>query len=148
MSHSRYWMAYASMADNGPNPFTVNIEEAALQNENYRTALWPGNHLQVTLMSINPGEDIGLEMHPAVDQFIRIEAGQGLAQMGNSQYQLDYQRKVRGTDAIMVPAGTWHNLTTTGNIPMKLYTIYAPPQHPHGTVHRTKADAEAEHPID
>ncbi len=144
MSHSRYWMAYAPITDNGPNPFTVNIEEAARQNDNYRTALWTGNNLQVTLMSINPGEDVGLEIHPTVDQFIRIEQGQGVAEMGSRRDRLDYQRNVQDGDAVMVPANTWHNITNIGVVPLKFYTIYAPPEHPHGTVHRTKADAQEE----
>ncbi|MGI6086114.1 MAG: cupin domain-containing protein, partial [Acetivibrionales bacterium] len=70
------------MTDYGPAPFSINIEQATKQNTNFRTALWTGNHLQVTLMSINVGEDIGLENHPNLDQFIRIEQGQGLAVMG------------------------------------------------------------------
>ena len=145
MYRSNYWTPPSGLTDYGPNPLVINIEVATKQNKNYRTALWTGNHLQVTLMSINPSEDIGLEVHPTVDQFIRIEEGQGLAQMGSSRYRLDYQRRVHGDDAIMVPAGTWHNLTNTGSGPLKLYTIYAPPEHPRGTVHRTKADAQAEH---
>jgi mannose-6-phosphate isomerase-like protein (cupin superfamily) len=121
----------------------VNINQAAKQNSTYRTALWTGNHLQVTLMSINVGEDIGLEIHPDVDQFLRIEQGQGVVQMGKSKNNLNFVRKVSDDSAIVVPAGTWHNVTNTGNIPLKLYSIYAPPHHPHGTVHVTKADAMA-----
>jgi mannose-6-phosphate isomerase-like protein (cupin superfamily) len=132
-----------ALRDYGPNPFTVNINEASKQNNNYRTALWTGPHLQVTLMSLKPGEDIGLEMHPNVDQFLRIEQGQGMVQMGKSRNRLNYVRNVRDDFAIMVPAGTWHNVTNTGNIPLKLYSIYAPPNHPFGTVHVTKASAMA-----
>ena len=145
MYNSGYWGSNPPLMDYGPNPFVINIERATRQNNNYRTALWTGNHLQVTLMSINPGGDIGLEVHPTVDQFIRIEQGNGLVQMGNSRYRLDYQKRVHDGDAVMVPAGTWHNLTNMGNGPIKLYTIYAPPEHARGTVHRTKADAEREH---
>ncbi len=131
------------MIDYGPAPFAVNIEQATKQNNNFRTALWTGTHLQLTLMSINVGEDIGLELHPDVDQFLRIEQGQGLVLMGNSRDHLDFQAYVEDGFAFIIPAGTWHNLINTGNIPIKLYSIYAPPQHPHGTVHRTKADAQA-----
>jgi mannose-6-phosphate isomerase-like protein (cupin superfamily) len=129
--------------DYGPEPFVVNINEATKQNKTYRTALWTGNLLQVTLMSLKVGEDIGLEIHPNVDQFLRIEQGQGVVQMGKRKDNLDFVRKVYDDSALMIPAGTWHNLTNTGNIPLKLYSIYAPPHHPHGTVHVTKADAMA-----
>lgn len=131
------------LKDYGPEPFVVNINEAAKQNNTYRTALWTGNRLQVTLMSIKIGEDIGLEIHPNVDQFLRIEQGQGIVQMGKRKDNLNIVSKVYDGSAIMVPAGTWHNVTNTGNIPLKLYSIYAPVQHPHGTVHVTKADAMA-----
>ncbi|WP_332694378.1 cupin domain-containing protein [Halalkalibacter lacteus] len=129
--------------DYGSEPFVVNIEEATKQNNTFRTALWTGDHLQVTLMSINVGEDIGLEIHPELDQFLRIEEGQGIVQMGDSKDHLDFQEEVFDDYAIMVPAGKWHNLTNTGNQPLKLYSIYAPPEHPYGTVHETKAIAMA-----
>lgn len=95
----------------------------------------------MTLMSIPVGEDIGLEVHPATDQFIRIEEGQGLVQMGDSKERLDFQAMASEDYAIIVPAGKWHNVTNVGNKPLKAYVIYAPPQHPFGTVHETKADA-------
>lgn len=131
------------LKDYGGQPFVVNIDEAAKQNKTYRTALWTGEKLQVTLMSIAVGDDIGLEVHPTTDQFIRIEEGQGVVQMGDSQDQLDYTAEVYDDFAIMIPAGKWHNLTNTGNKPIKLYAIYAPPEHPFGTVHETKAIAIA-----
>jgi len=134
---------YINLKDYGPDPFAVNIEKAAEQNNTFRTALWTGKHLQLTLMSINVGEDIGLEVHPNLDQFIRIEEGQGLVMMGDSKDNLDFQRRVREDYAFIIPAGKWHNLINTGNKPLKLYSIYAPPQHPHGTVHETKAIAQA-----
>ncbi|MGD8191302.1 cupin domain-containing protein [Brevibacillus ginsengisoli] len=135
-----YYRRY-ELKDYGPNPFVININEAAKQNNTFRTAIWTGKHLQVTLMTINVGEDIGLEIHPTLDQFLRIEEGQGLVQMGKSKDRLDFQANVYDDFAIVVPAGTWHNLINTGNTPLKLYSIYAPPQHPFGTVHQTKADA-------
>ncbi len=131
------------LKDYGPDPFVVNIKDATLYNNNFRTALWTGKHLQLTLMSINVGEDIGVEVHPNLDQFIRIEDGQGIAQMGNSKYNLDFEREVSDDYIIIIPAGKWHNITNTGNKPLKLYSIYAPPQHPYGTVHVTKEDAMA-----
>jgi len=129
------------LKDRGKKPFVINIDQATKQNHTFRTAIWTGDHLQVTLMSIDVGDDIGLEVHPNVDQFLRIEEGQGLVQMGDRKDQLNFQAKVYDDYAIMVPAGKWHNLINTGNKPLKLYTIYAPPEHPFGTVHKTKADA-------
>jgi len=131
------------LKDYGPAPFAVDIEEAAKQNDNFRLALWTGKHLQLTLMSLNVGEDIGLEVHPDLDQFIRIEEGRGLVRMGDTKDRLDFQANVSEDYAFIIPAGKWHNLINTGNRPLKLYSIYAPPQHPFGTVHRTKADAQA-----
>lgn len=129
------------LKDYGPNPLVINIENAAEQNTNFRSALWTGNHLQIVLMSLRAGEEIGLEKHANTDQFLRIEEGRGLVQMGSSPEHLNIQRNVREDDAIVVPAGTWHNLINTGNKPLKLYTIYAPPEHPFGTVQQTRAAA-------
>jgi mannose-6-phosphate isomerase-like protein (cupin superfamily)/rubrerythrin len=131
------------LKDFGPNPFVINIDEATRQNDSFRTALWTGEHLQVTLMSINVGEDIGLEIHPTLDQFLRVEQGQGIVHMGDSKEQLNFQENIYDDYAIVIPARKWHNLTNTGNQPLKLYSIYAPPQHPFGTVHETKAAAMA-----
>ncbi|MFP7286541.1 cupin domain-containing protein [Shouchella clausii] len=127
--------------DFGKEPFTLNISQASKNNNTYRTVIWTGEHLQVTLMSINVGDDIGLEIHPQTDQFFRIEQGQGLVQMGSSPNHLTYQANVSEDSAIIVPAGTWHNVTNTGPVPLKLYSIYAPPHHPYGTIQETKADA-------
>ena len=129
--------------DFGQQPFVVNMEEAVKRNHTYRTAIWTGNHMQITLMSLNVGEDIGLEVHPHVDQFLYIEQGQGVAQMGTNKENLSFTRNVYDDYAIVIPAGTWHNVTNTGNGPLKLFSIYAPPNHPFGTVHATKADAMA-----
>ncbi|MDD4089355.1 MAG: cupin domain-containing protein [Tissierellia bacterium] len=136
---------FVELKDYGPNPFVININDATLQNDNYRTALWTGEHMQLTLMSLGVGEDIGLEMHPDNDQFIRIEEGQGVVQMGDREGRFNFEEPVHDDIIFIIPAGKWHNLTNTGNTPLKLYSIYAPPQHPHGTVHKTKAEAEAEH---
>lgn len=119
-----------------------NIDCLAKANRNFRTALRTGKHLQVTLMCIPAGSEIGVEMHPNLDQFLRIEDGCGVAMMGKCKEVLNYRKKVNSNYAVIVPAGTWHNIINTGTSPLKLYSIYAPPQHPFGTVHRTKADAE------
>jgi len=128
------------LRDYGPDPFVINIEEATRRNTNFRIALWTGTYLQLTLMSLNVGEDIGLEMHPDLDQFIRIEEGRGLVEMGDDRNNLDFQKNVYDDYIFIIPAGKWHNLTNTGNIPLKLYSIYAPPEHPYGTIHVTKPE--------
>lgn len=134
---------YMNLKDYGPEPFAINIKQAAEQNDAFRTTLWTGGNLQLTLMSINVGEDIGFEIHEHLDQFIRIEEGRGVVLMGNSRNQMTFQANVEEGYAFIIPAGTWHNLINTGNIPIKLMSIYAPPQHPHGTIHRTRAEAMA-----
>lgn len=145
--HSNAYMpmpaAGRQFMDYGSRPYVVNINEAARRNNTFRTAIWTGNYLQVVLMSIQPGDDIGLEVHPNTDQFLRIEAGEGVTRMGDSEYNLDFEEPISRGSAIMVPAGKWHNIINTGNQPLKLYTIYAPPEHPYGTVHGTKEDAMA-----
>jgi len=130
--------------DYGPNPFVIDINKAALANDTYRTTIWTGRHMQMTLMSINPHDDIGLEVHPDNDQFLRIEKGTGVVQMGPTRNNLTFQRNVYDDYAILVPAGTWHNVINTGKEPMKIYALYAPPHHPWGTIHQTKAIAEAQ----
>ncbi len=127
--------------DYGPEPLAVNIEEVTKQNDTFRTTLWTGDHLQLTLMSIKVGEDIGFEIHEAVDQFIRIGEGQGIVLMGDRKDEMDFKAEVYDDFAFIIPAGKWHNLINTGNKPLKVYSIYAPPQHPHGTVHKTKEAA-------
>jgi mannose-6-phosphate isomerase-like protein (cupin superfamily) len=130
--------------DYGGKPLIVNIDLFAKVNPYYRIALWTGEHLQVTLMSIPVGGDIGLEMHPDTDQFIRVESGYALAKMGKSKDSLTYQGRMDSNYAVIVPAGTWHNVINIGNAPLKLYSVYAPPQHPFGTIHETKEIAERE----
>lgn len=130
--------------DQGAAPFVTDIEEMTRQNTNYRTALWTGPHLQLTLMCIPSGGEIGLEVHPDTDQFLRIESGSGMTVMGSSKNRLSCRQPVSDGCAIFVPAGTWHNIVNTGTCPLKLYTIYAPPHHPHGTVQSTKACADAQ----
>jgi mannose-6-phosphate isomerase-like protein (cupin superfamily) len=137
-------MTDASLTDEGPHPFVTNIEADTLANENYRTTRWTGSNIQMTLMKIEPGHDIGLEVHEDVDQFLRIEAGRGRVQMGSSQDDLSFVREVEDDWVILVPAGTWHNVTNIGDEPLKVYAIYGPPEHPQGTVHQTKAEADAD----
>lgn len=130
--------------DEGPAPTVLDIEEATLGNGTFRTTLWTGSNLQLTVMAIAPGDDIGLEVHTDGDQFLRVEAGTARVQMGPSEDELPFDREVADDWAILVPAGTWHNVTNTGDAPLRVYALYAPPEHAHGTVHLSKADADAD----
>lgn len=123
------------LQDYGTEPTVLNIESYTLGNENFRTVLWTGNNLQVTLMTIPVGGDVGLEQHMGIDQFLRIEEGMAQVMMGDSQDKLDFVRDVEDDYAIFVPAGKWHNIVNKGDKPLKLYSIYAPAEHPprHGT---------------
>ena len=134
-----------SPTDQGPNPFVVDIEDATLANDNYRTTLWTGSHMQLTVMSIKPGDDIGLEVHDDHDQFLRVEAGKGRVEMGPAKDQLDFVREVSDDWVILVPAGSWHNVTNIGEDDLKVYSLYGPPEHEHRTVHPTKADDHHDH---
>ena len=129
--------------DHGPDPYVVDVEQVTTANDTFRTAAWTGEHLQMTLMSIPVGGEIGLELHEGTDQFLRVEAGQARVQMGKAKDDLSYDKQVEADWAIFVPTGWWHNVTNTGDEPLKVYSIYAPSHHPHGTVHATKADADA-----
>lgn len=120
--------------DKGPYPFVTNLRQTTLENDTYRTALWTGCHLQLTIMCIPCNGEIELENHCNLDQFLYIEAGNGLVCMGNCKHCLDYQAKICAGTGIFVPAGTWHTLKNTGHCPLKLFSVYAPPNHPHGTV--------------
>lgn len=130
-------------SDHGKKPYAPDVEDLTEENTNYRTAIWTGKHLQMTLMSIEVGDDIGLELHKDTDQFLRIEEGDGLVQMGKTKSNLDFEQKVEDGTGIFVPAGYWHNVTNIGDEPLKMYSIYAPPHHPASTVHTTHADGDA-----
>ena len=131
--------------DHGPMPYCIDIAKEACRNTNFRTAFWTGTHLQMTLMSVPVRGDIGLEMHPDTDQLIRVEEGQALVRMGRCKEQAETQCCLRTGDAVFIPCGTWHNIFNNGNCPLKLSSVYAPPHHPRGTVHRTKEDAKEEY---
>jgi mannose-6-phosphate isomerase-like protein (cupin superfamily) len=131
-----------SVTDNGPAPSVFDLETETTANDNYRTVAWSGRYLQVTLMAIPPGESVGLEAHPETDQFLRLDAGTGRVVMGPSQDELSFQQDVSDGWAILVPAGTWHDVINTGDVPMRLYAIYAPVHHAPGKVQPTAADAE------
>ena len=133
-----------TISDIGPEPQSFNLEEETVQNSNYRTVAWSGKYLQLTLMSIPEGGDIGLEAHPETDQFLRLDAGRGRVQMGPARDKLDFDPEVSDGWCVLVPAGTWHNITNIGTGPMQVYAIYAPAHHKPGKVQATAADAEAD----
>lgn len=118
--------------------FVTNIEKATLENENYRQVLYTGMSSQLVLMTIQPGDEIGSETHD-LDQFIRIEAGQAVVTLDGVNHTLEDDW------AVVIPAGTEHNVVNNGNEPLRLYSIYSPPEHKDGTVHATKADDKEEH---
>ena len=120
-----------------------DIEGQTLENQEFRRVLFTGEHAQLTVMRLGPGEDIGWEAHPHLDQFIRIEAGSGRVEFGRTADRVEETHDVEADWALVIPAGLWHNVVNTGGQDLKLYSLYAPPEHPPETVHRTKADAEA-----
>ncbi len=132
------------ITDIGPKPQSFDIERATTHNEDYRSVAWSGRYLQVTLMSIPVGGEIGLEAHPETDQFLRLEAGVGRAQMGETKDKLTFDKPVSDGWCVLVPAGTWHNITNTGTEPMQVYAIYAPAHHKPDKVQSTEAVAMAD----
>lgn len=134
-----------SRTDFGSKPYVTNVMRKAEENTDYRRALWTGCHVQMTIMCIPVGSDIGLEIHPDTDQIIRVERGMALVKMGAYENRMESQTKIFVGDAVFVPAGIWHNVINIGRMPLKLSTVYAPPHHPAGTVHHTRKDAEKAH---
>lgn len=117
--------------------FVANIEELTVGNDDFRRVLYTGKYLQLVLMTLKPGEEIGEEVHEDHDQFFRIESGSG-------EVSIDGKRTaIKDDDAVIVPAGARHNVINTGDEPLALYTLYGPPDHREGVVHRTKAEADA-----
>lgn len=131
--------------DMGKEPWVLDIEEATLENDHYRNTRWTGNKMQMVLMSLKPGEEIDLEVHPGIDQFIRIEQGEARVRMGDARDNLYFDEHVTDDWAIFIPDGYWHHVENTGDIELKLYTIYTPAEHPAGTVNKTYEDAVEYH---
>jgi mannose-6-phosphate isomerase-like protein (cupin superfamily) len=119
--------------------FCDDIEDLTEANEDFRRVLYTGQHLQLVLMTLQPGEEIGEEVHPDRDQFFRIEEGEGAVDIDGRE------NKVEDDIAVIVPAGARHNVRNTGSEPLRFYTIYGPPEHKDGIVHATRAEAEARH---
>ena len=133
---------HPEVRDYGGEPFIWNIHHATERNKNFRTTLWTGRDMQLTLMSIPVRGEVGVERHDDVDQFIRMESGRAKVYIGSCRNDLKEMGYVDGNYAILIPAGTWHNIVNVGSRPLKLYSLYAPPKHPFGTIHSTKEDAE------
>lgn|SRR5690554_5178962 len=117
--------------------YVTNIERDTLENEDFRRVLYTASRLQLVLMTLQPGDEIGLETHPDIDQFIRVEAGAGKAVLNGQEHSLE------DGSVVVIPAGVEHNVVNTGDEPLRLYTLYSPPEHEDGTVHHTKAEADA-----
>ncbi|MFH1276164.1 MAG: cupin domain-containing protein [Candidatus Woesearchaeota archaeon] len=117
--------------------YTTNIEKETLDNENYRKVLFTGTKIQLVVMSLKLGEDIPMEVHHETDQFLRIEAGKAYVKIGDEEFNL------KDDDIVIVPAGQQHYVKNTGNKELKLYSIYTPPEHAEGTIHKTQAEADA-----
>ncbi|GIZ53116.1 cupin domain-containing protein [Noviherbaspirillum aridicola] len=116
--------------------YSINIEEKTLANDNFREVLFTGPHSQLVVMTLQAGEEIGLERHETHDQFIRVEEGEGYAVLDGERHALE------DGVAVVIPSGTEHNVVNSGSGPMRLYTLYAPAEHPDGTLHKTKAEAD------
>jgi len=119
--------------------YVNNIEKETKENDNFRKVLYTGRNSQLVVMNLKPGEEIGMEVHNEIDQFVRVEQGKGKAVID------DVEHDIEDDWAVVVPAGANHNFINTGDEDMKLYTIYSPPEHKHGTIHPTKADVQEEH---
>ena len=122
--------------------FVEDIQARTLENEDFRRVLYTGKHLQLVLMTLQPGEEIGEEVHEDRDQFFRIEEGEGEVLIDGTTHE------VEDDDGIIVPAGARHNVRNTGDEPLRLYTLYGPPEHRDGVVHKDKAQAERDHDND
>jgi mannose-6-phosphate isomerase-like protein (cupin superfamily) len=118
--------------------YVDNIEHLTKENDNFRKVLYTAKHSQLVLMSLKPGEDIGAEVHEELDQFFRVDAGKGKVVLDGVEHEIE------DGFAVVVPAGMNHNVVNTGNEPLKLYTVYSPPEHRDGVVHTTKDDAMAD----
>ena len=117
--------------------YSINLEQKTLANEAFRSVLYTTERCQLVVMTLKPGEEIGMEHHTGHDQFIRVESGEGVAIVDGKRHNLE------DGVAVIIPAGTEHNvINTSDTISLRLYTIYTPPEHPDGTIHKTKAEAD------
>ncbi|MGM0598140.1 MAG: cupin domain-containing protein [Myxococcota bacterium] len=131
--------------DMGKKPWVLNIEKSTINNDEYRHVRWTGKNMQMVLMSLKPGELIDLELHPNIDQFIRIEKGKARVLMGKKKDKLDFDKTISDDWAILIPAGYWHKIENIGSSKLKVYTLYTPPSHEKGTLHKTYKEAAEHH---
>lgn len=132
----------SGMEDRESSPMIMDVCKVAKENSNFRKSVWTGKCMQMTIMSIPPRGEIGLEVHEKTDQMIRVEQGRGIAMMGNCQCRPNMELEISEGDVVFVPAGTWHNIRNIGREPLKLSSTYAPPAHPKGTVQKSREDAD------
>ncbi|MEI7818779.1 MAG: cupin domain-containing protein [bacterium] len=130
------------MTENDKKVTVLDMEAETINNTNFRTTLWTGEHTQLTVMSIPVGGEIGLEVHH-VDQFIRVEAGAATLMTGSSEESQPDEAELKPDTAVLIPSGTWHNIKNIGDSDLKVYSLYSPAEHAPGTIHRTKAEADA-----
>ena len=135
---------FDGLIDHGARPYVENMLKATMNNDCYRTTLWTGERLQTTIMKIEAGDDTGLEMHDRADQFIMIICGVGVVTFGESRDVITKKVPVKTGYGIFIPAGMWHNVINCGIGALKMFSVYAPPEHLRGTVHPTKAIAKKE----
>ena len=129
-------------SDYGPSLYVTNVRKQAVGNTTFRTAIWTGNEVQMTIMHSPCCGEIGMEVHECDDQLIRIECGRAMLCVKGDGCMEDIRQPMSEGDVAFIPMGTWHNIVNTGNRALKVSSIYAPPHHPRGTVHRTKWDVE------
>lgn len=135
-------MEEQNYVNSGDNPTLINISNITRMNKYYRKEIWTGEYLQLTVMSIPVGGEVGLEIHNGNDQFIGVEYGVAAVYAGATKQGIKFIGNVNSDHVVIIPAGTWHNIVNEGNVPLKLYSVYAPPHHPKGTIHRTKFDSD------
>ena len=129
--------------DLGPKASLLNIRYEAIKNKSFRRAIWTGEKMQVTVMSIPVGGEIGVEMHESVDQLIKVEQGCADIYMGDTKQDIKFVGRMNANYALVIPSGVWHNVVNACSCDLKVYSVYAPPNHPYGTVHQDKKAADA-----
>jgi mannose-6-phosphate isomerase-like protein (cupin superfamily) len=141
LSRPRIIVGHCGHCEEGDEFYSDNIEEKTLKNTNFREVLSTNKHSQLVVMSVEPNEELGSEVHEDIDQFFRIEKGHATFVLGDDEEEVE----AKDGDAVIVPAGTRHNIINASDSDdLKMYTIYSPPKHPAGTIYKTKKDAEAE----
>ncbi|MBG9980949.1 cupin domain-containing protein [Facklamia sp. DSM 111018] len=129
-------------SDRGKKPVVENIVDWTKANENFRTTVWTGEKLQMTLMTIEPDDEMGLEVHKGIDQLYVIVSGNGTCQVGPAKDNFEVETEISEFSAVFVPANMWHNIINKGSEPLKMYTLYSDTDHLPGTVHKTREEAE------